>query len=74
MWYAVYRMRDYEYFDNPEFVTLEGDYDSLCIEKRGVKTIGLEEKHMLFMVPAGLFWSRNRNPVYYYGFVGQVKC
>lgn len=73
MWLAVFKMRDMEYFKNIDEITLPGDHDTIVIDKQCIKTIGLDEKYMVFAVAAQLFEMRGYNPLNYAGFIGLFK-
>lgn len=73
MWFAIFKMRDMEYFNNIDEIILPGDYDTIVIDKQSIKTIGLDGKYMVFAVAAQLFHMRGYNPVNYAGFIGMFK-
>lgn len=73
MWIAVFKMRDMEFFNNIDEITLPGDYDTVVIDKQSIKTIGLDGKYMVFAVGAQLFFGRGYNPVNFAGFIGMFK-
>lgn len=76
MWYAIFAMRDYAFHSSLDEIVIEGDYDTLVIDKQSVKTIGYNyrSKDMIFAVAAQLFYNRGYNPVNYSGFIGMFKA
>ena len=74
MLYAIFAMRDYKFHNSLDEVVIDGDYDTIVIDKQSIKTIGYRYPDVVFAVDAQLFYNRCYNPINYSGFVGMFKA